>query len=76
MIITEPNAFVAEVHDRMPVLLQPDQFDGWLDGSAGKEILKPAPEDMLRKWPVSQRINSSRGPGDDPTLIEPVKVAA
>ena len=30
MVITEPNKFVAEVHDRMPVLLGPDQFDaGW-----------------------------------------------
>jgi putative SOS response-associated peptidase YedK len=30
MIITEPNEFVAEVHDRMPVLLRPDQFGHWL----------------------------------------------
>jgi len=30
MIITKPNDFVAEVHDRMPVLLKPEQFDHWL----------------------------------------------
>ena len=76
MIITEPNRFVAEVHDRMPVLLRPDQFDAWLDGSAGKEMLVPAAEDMLTKVPVSQRVNSSRAPNDDPTLIEPVALAA
>lgn len=76
MIITEPNKFVAEVHDRMPVLLRPDQFDAWLDGSAGKEVLVPAAEDMLNKVPVSQRVNSSRAPNDDPTLIEPVAIAA
>ncbi len=76
MIITEPNRFVAEVHDRMPVLLRPDQFDAWLDGSAGKEMLVPAAEDMLNKVPVSQRVNSSRAPNDDPTLIEPVRFAA
>jgi putative SOS response-associated peptidase YedK len=76
MIITEPNRFVAEVHDRMPVLLRPDQFDAWLDGSAGKEMLVPAAEDMLNKVPVSQRVNSSRAPNDDPTLIEPVALAA
>ena len=51
MIITEPNKFVAEVHDRMPVLLRPEQFDAWLDGSAGKEVLVPAPEDMLQRAP-------------------------
>ncbi len=76
MIITEPNKFVAEVHDRMPVLLRPDQFDAWLDGSAGKEILVPAAEDMLNKVPVSQRVNSSRAPNDDPTLIEPIRLEA
>ena len=76
MVITEPNKFVAEVHDRMPVLLRPDQFDAWLDGSAGKEVLVPAAEDMLNKVPVSQRVNSSRAPGDDPTLIEPIGLAA
>ncbi len=76
MIITEPNKFVAKVHDRMPVVLRPDQFDAWLDGSAGKEILVPAAEDMLDKVSVSQRVNSSRAPNDDPTLIEPVALAA
>jgi putative SOS response-associated peptidase YedK len=72
MIITEPNKFVAEVHDRMPVLLQPDEFDAWLDGTSGKEVLKPANENLLRKWPVSKRVNSSRADGSDPTLIEPL----
>ncbi len=39
MIITEPNKFVAEVHDRMPVLLAEKDFKPWLDGSAGHELL-------------------------------------
>jgi len=76
MIITDSNQFVAEVHDRMPVLLRPQQFDAWLDGSAGKEVLVPAPEDMLVKRPVSKRVNSSRAPKEDATLIEPVASAA
>jgi len=76
MVITAPNAFVREVHDRMPVLLQPHQFDAWLDGSAGKEVLVPAPEDSLRRWAVSQRVNSSKAPKDDPELITEIEVAA
>jgi putative SOS response-associated peptidase YedK len=32
MIITEPNDFVEEVHDRMPALLKPEQFDDCLSG--------------------------------------------
>jgi putative SOS response-associated peptidase YedK len=72
MIITEPNEFVAEVHDRMPVLLTDKQFDPWLTGKAGVEYLKPAPNDYLQKWPVSKRVNSSRADDDDATLIEKI----
>jgi putative SOS response-associated peptidase YedK len=70
MIITEPNDFVAEVHDRMPVLLTEDQFVPWLRGEAGTEVLKPAPDDYLQRWSVSRRVNSSKADADDATLIE------
>ena len=49
MIITEPNDFVAAVHDRMPVLLTEQQFQPWLTAEAGLEYLKPAPNDLLQK---------------------------
>ncbi len=75
MIIAEPNDFVSEVHDRMPVLLTEKQFDLWLTGAAGVEILKPPPNDFLQKWPVSKRVNSSRANDDDETLIEPIELA-
>ncbi|HTV31217.1 MAG TPA: SOS response-associated peptidase [Xanthobacteraceae bacterium] len=76
MIITEPNEFVAEVHDRMPALLSEDQFQPWLSGEAGKEILLPAPNDYLQRWAVSKRVNSSKADKDDVALIEKVKVEA
>jgi putative SOS response-associated peptidase YedK len=41
MIITQPNEFVAEVHDRMPVLLAEKDYEPWLSGSAGRGLLKP-----------------------------------
>ena len=49
MIITEPNAFVAKVHDRMPVLLTEKQFEPWLSGEAVAEYLVPAPNDYLER---------------------------
>jgi putative SOS response-associated peptidase YedK len=72
MIITEANDFVRPLHPRMPVLLKPSDFDGWLTGYAGAELLRPAANDYLQTWPVSTRVNSSRAPSDDPTLIEAV----
>jgi putative SOS response-associated peptidase YedK len=74
MIITEPNEFVAEVYDRMPVLLTELELEPWLSGEAGLEVLKPANDDLLQRWPVSKRVNSSRAPDDDLTLIEKISI--
>jgi putative SOS response-associated peptidase YedK len=74
MIITESNKFVAEVHDRMPVLLAEKDYEPWLSGKAGLELLKPAAENVLQKWPVSKRAPSpdayeltDPSPADDST---------
>jgi putative SOS response-associated peptidase YedK len=76
MIITAPNAMVAEVHDRMPVVLEPDQFTPWLENEAGLEILRPADEGVLERWPVSKRVNSSKARKDDETLTQRVEIVA
>jgi putative SOS response-associated peptidase YedK len=76
MIITDPNDFVAEVHNRMPVLLTPEQFGPWLNRETGADYLKPAPNDYLQRWPVSKRVNSSKAHADDATLIDRVSESA
>jgi putative SOS response-associated peptidase YedK len=76
MIITQPNKFVAGIHDRMPVILEEKQFDAWLDDDAVPaslvNMLKPAGERILASHPVSKRVNTSRADGDDATLIEKI----
>jgi putative SOS response-associated peptidase YedK len=48
MLITEPNDVVAEVHDRMPNVLEAKDFTPWLnDGGPG--LLKPAANDLLQR---------------------------
>ena len=76
MIISEPNEFVAEMHDRMPVLLKLGQFEQWLSGDMGAEELKPIENNYLQRWAVSKRINSSKADSNDPTLIDAVRQAA
>jgi putative SOS response-associated peptidase YedK len=79
MVITEPNKFVADIHDRMPVILEREHFDTWMrtnDLEEAAELMKPADEDVLQKHPVSRRVNSSKAPADDPSLIDEVKLAA
>ena len=48
----------------MPVVLDKVDIGRWLQGEGGTELLKPAPEDRLRMWPVSRRVNKT-GTGDD-----------
>ena len=76
IIVTAANALTREIHDRMPALLGPDQIEAWVSGTAGTEILKPAPDAALRLWPVSKRVSKSTTPGDDPTLIEEITLDA
>ncbi|HEV7344928.1 MAG TPA: SOS response-associated peptidase [Devosia sp.] len=76
--ITVPaNAQLAEIHDRMPAILEGEAIDRWLDvrdvraGEAGQLAL-PLPDGALKFHPVSTRVNAARD--DDPGLIEPVTV--
>jgi putative SOS response-associated peptidase YedK len=60
----------------MPVLLSHHDFENWLTAKSGVELLRSAPNDVLRLWPVSKRVNISGQGDDDPGLIEPVEDAA
>jgi len=74
MLITSPNRFAAEVHDRMPVILELKDFEQWERGDLrnAAALMKPAGEKVLQKWPVSKRVNNSRTSDEDTTLILPV----
>jgi putative SOS response-associated peptidase YedK len=69
------NEAVADVHDRMPVMLPPDAWDPWLDrdvrdlAMVGK-LLVPAPASIIAMHPVSTEVNRVANKG--PSLIEPL----
>jgi putative SOS response-associated peptidase YedK len=75
IIVSSSNTWMSTYHDRMPVLLAAEHFDGWLNGSVGLEILNPAPETALREWPVSKRMNATGAYDDDPTVLNPERPA-
>ncbi|WGJ14183.1 SOS response-associated peptidase family protein [Methylocapsa sp. D3K7] len=69
------NDFTHCIHDRMPVFLDQEDHDAWLTGKAGVEVLRFAPNDLLRLWPVSTRVNKSDQGDDDPSLIEAIEAS-
>ena len=59
IIVTDANAFVGKMHDRMPVVLDAAGREAWL-ASADVSLLKPAPEAALRAWRVTPKMNSNK----------------
>ncbi len=62
------NSKMAEVHNRMPVMLPPSAWDAWLDArgvgtAAATKLLVPAPPSLIRLHPVSTQVNSVRNNG-------------
>jgi hypothetical protein len=55
----------------MPVILEEGDFEPRLR-EGGTTFLKPAANELLQKWPDSKRVNSSRAPDDDATLIDAI----
>ncbi|MCB9746584.1 MAG: SOS response-associated peptidase [Alphaproteobacteria bacterium] len=75
ILTTEPNAKLATLHDRMPVILPPEQYTLWLDPAEEDpavlaRLLVAAPEDALDLVAVSKAVNSVKNLG--PECLEPV----
>lgn len=75
VITTEPNELMAGIHDRMPVILSPDDYDLWLDPEfQGKDkllsLLRPYPADEMAAYPVSTLVNSPKN--ERPECVEQV----
>jgi putative SOS response-associated peptidase YedK len=62
IVTTAPNALLAPIHNRMPVILEEDAVDDWLYARRSPdslmELLRPAGEDVLVATQVSARVNS------------------
>ena len=69
VLTTRPNATIAKVHDRMPVILPTERLDDWLTSEPAEAatLIGPAPEDALVATAVSKHVNSMRN--DDPACV-------
>ena len=67
IITTAPNDLMASIHDRMPVILRPDDEADWLDPSVTDPgivaLLKSYPADAMEAFEVSTKVNNARNNG-------------
>jgi putative SOS response-associated peptidase YedK len=73
ILTTDPNEVMEPIHDRMPVILDPRDFDRWLDvGDPTRppvDLLRPYPADRMCAWQVSARVGNVRN--NDMALLDP-----
>ena len=72
ILTTTANSLLADIHDRMPVILRQKNYDQWLDPGfrnvkALAEVLMPFDAAQMRSFPVSTRINAVAN--DDPDCV-------
>jgi putative SOS response-associated peptidase YedK len=88
IITVEPNEWMAKYHDRMGVIIEPKNYQRWLEPgeeySLPFDLLRPYPEEDLKSWRVSDKVGNSRNnwaeliepvPEDAPKAEKPVKRA-
>jgi putative SOS response-associated peptidase YedK len=74
IITTEPNELMAPIHNRMPVIIEPADYDLWLDPGErpenGLHLLRPYPPSLMNAYPVSTQVNNPRN--DTPDCVAPL----
>jgi putative SOS response-associated peptidase YedK len=75
IITTDANELVAEIHDRMPLISAPADYERWLsDEPDPHDLMRPFPAKPMRMWPISTRVNKPEN--DDSSILEPIKLSA
>jgi putative SOS response-associated peptidase YedK len=72
ILTTDPNEITERVHDRMPVILEPRDYDRWMEPGDPErppiDLLRPFSAEKMRAWPVHNRVGNVRN--DDPSLLD------
>lgn len=76
VLTTEPNDMMRPVHDRMPVIIEPRDYDLWLDPDARDpakfaHLMGPFPAERMSCYTVGTRVNNVAN--DDPLVLEEVR---
>jgi putative SOS response-associated peptidase YedK len=74
IITTDANELVAEIHDRMPLIIATTDYTRWLsDEPDPRDLMRPFPAEPMRMGLISTRVNKPEN--DDPSIVEPIALA-
>jgi putative SOS response-associated peptidase YedK len=74
IITTDPNELMEPLHNRMPVILAPKDYERWLapvdPAHLPVDLLRPLPSGLMTAWRVSKAVGNVKN--DDPSLVSPI----
>lgn len=81
IVTTDANGLMSGIHDRMPVILEPEDFDVWLDTdetetAAAAALMRPAGEEVLEAFEIAPLINKVANDGPEVQTPVPRRAAA
>ena len=75
IVTTDPNELMEPLHDRMPVILAPKDYERWLAPTdpthLPADLLRPFPAEKMTAWKVGSAVGNVKN--DEPELILPVR---
>jgi putative SOS response-associated peptidase YedK len=73
IVTCEPNSLVATIHDRMPVILAPENYERWMANIEPDpfDLMAPFPPELMDMWPISSKVSSAGY--NQPDVTEPVQ---
>jgi putative SOS response-associated peptidase YedK len=75
ILTTKPNELMAPIHDRMPVIIAPENYERWLGREEQPDsiidLLQPYTAEEMEAWTVSERV--SKVENNDPGLLAPYR---
>jgi putative SOS response-associated peptidase YedK len=71
VITTTPNPLMAAIHDRMPVILDPDDYQNWMQATPAEAttLIRPYPAERMRAYAVGKAVGNVRN--NSPELVAP-----
>ncbi|KOF17755.1 hypothetical protein AC244_17190 [Ensifer adhaerens] len=71
VVTCEPNEMMATIHDRMPVILHPEDYDRWISPEPeAADLMKPFPAELMTMWKIGSKVGSPRN--DSADILDPV----
>jgi putative SOS response-associated peptidase YedK len=70
IVTCPPNELIARIHDRMPVILHPEDYARWIGPEPDPEdLMVPYPSDLMTRWPIGRRVGKVQN--NTPDILDP-----